>query len=189
MGETPPPKYALDVSLGTNTDINYSCYANRQRKEIQAFFFPVDHVEQHVSHLPQAGERRVHTLFDISVRLQATTNFNLGFSFQQSPNSLTVVMEKNSTLAIQVPWFTTDVGSTSSVKGQLFGVSVKSSLPYQPLGSAAEVAFDTSLQFPRLWNAVQKWKMEFTGKRVQANILFAYIDFVNGRQQLSACAL
>ena len=180
LGQTPPPKYALDVTLGSNTVINYGCYGNRQRKEIQAFFFPVDHVEQSISCLPQPGERRIHTAFDISVSLTSSAQLNLGFSFQQSQHYLSIAMETNSTVSIQVPWITSASGSTSSVKGQLLGVNVNSSLPYPFLGKAAHLEFDTSLHFPRLWNSVQKWEMKFSGERVEANILFAYIDFVNG---------
>lgn len=180
LGQTLPPKYAVDVTLGTNTVINYGCYANRQRREIQAFFFPVDHVEQIVSQLPQAGERRIHTMFDISVSLGSCAKFNLCFSSESSPQNLSLSIDTKSTLAIQVPWVTTDTGSTSTVRGKLLGLSVKSSLPFQPLAKAEEVTFEVDLHFSRLWNAVQKWKMKFSGKGVQANILFAYIDFVNG---------
>ena len=180
LGQTPPPKYAVDVTLGTNTAINYGCYANRQRKTIQAFFFPVDHVEQVVSRLPQAGERRIHTLFDVSVTLSSPAEFNFYFTFQQSLHYLSVSMATRSSLAIQVPWVTSTSGSVSSVKGQLNGACVKSSLPYQALGSAAELTFQIDLSFPRLWNAIQKWKMRFSGQQVQANIMFAYIDFING---------
>jgi hypothetical protein len=180
LGQTQPPKYALDVTLGTNTVINYGCYANRQRREIQAFFFPVDHVEQMVSRLPEAGERRIHTVFDISVSLGSSAEFNHYFSFQQSTHFLSIGIDANSTLDIHMPWITTDSGSTSTVRGQLLGLSVKSSLPYQPLGKADDVTFKIDLHFPRLWNAVQDWKMKISGKGVQANILFAYIDFING---------
>lgn len=31
LGETQAPKYALETTLGTNTVVNYGCYANRQR--------------------------------------------------------------------------------------------------------------------------------------------------------------
>ena len=181
LGLTPPPKYALDVTLGTNSVIHYGCYANRQRREIQAFFFPVDHVEQFISRLPQAGERRLHTMFDISVSLGSPAEFNLCFSFEQSLHYLCISLDTSSSLAIQVPWVTTATGSTSTVNGQLLGLSVKSSLPYQALGKAEEVTFEVDLHFPRIWNAIQQWKMKFSGKGVQANVLFAYIDFVNGK--------
>lgn len=181
LGQTAPPKYALDVILGTSTVINYGCYANRQRKEIQAFFFPVDHVEQPVSRLPQAGERRVHSMFDISLSLSTPTEFNILFAFQQSLHCVSIGMGIDSHLSIHVPWVTADSGSTSSVNGHLIDVCVKSSLPYHPLGSAATISFQVDLHFPRLWNAVQKWQMKFSATKVQANIMFAYIDFVNGK--------
>lgn len=179
LGQTPPPKYALDVTLGTNTIVNYGCYANRQRRELQSFFFPVDHVEQAVSHIPQAGERRVHSMFDINVSLSSPAKFNVLF-IQQSLHSLRLWLGSGSQLSIHVPWLTGSAGSTSVVKGQLVDICVESSLPYQRLATAASISFQVDLQFPRLWNAVQKWQMKFSGQKVQANILFAYIDFVNG---------
>lgn len=120
-------------------------------------------------------------MFDISLSLASSAEFNLCFSFQESPHRLSVALEAQSTLAIHVPWVTTASGSTSGLTGQLVGVSVCSSLPYPPLGRAADITFQVDLHFPRLWNAVQKWQMKFSGKSVQANILFAYIDYVNGR--------
>ena len=55
----------------------------------------------------------------------------------------------------------------------------------QVLGSADSMDFQTDLQFPRLWNATQTWNMRFTGDSVQANILFAYIDFINGELSIN----
>lgn len=180
LGKTPPPKYALEVTLGVNTVVNYGCYANRQRREIHSFFFPLDHVEQAVSRLPQAGERRIHTMFDITVSLASSAEFNILFAFQQSVHHLSITMATASSLSIHVPWVSTEEGSTSSVQGHLLSVAVQSSLPYQPLGKAADISFEVDLYFPRLWNTMQKWQMRFTGRHVQANILFAYIDFING---------
>lgn len=180
LGETTPPKYAVDVSLGSHSVINYGCYANRQRREIQSFFFPVDHTEQPISHVPQAGERRIHSIFDIYVSLSSAAKFDVLFAHEQSLHRISIEMGTNSQLSIHVPWVTDASGSVSTVKGELLDVCVKSSLPYQPLGSAATIAFQVDLHFPRLWNAVQRWKMNFSGERVQANVMFAYIDFVNG---------
>ena len=181
LGQTQPPKYALDVVLGNSSVINYGCYANRQRKEIQAFFFPVDHIEQAISRLPQPGERRIHSMFDISVSVNSSTEVNLIFSKDQLQHQLSIAVAADSSLSIHVPWVTSASGSTSSVEGQLLDVSVKSSLPYQPLGSAASVSFKVDLHFPRVWNALQEWTMEFSACKVKANILFEYVDFVNGK--------
>ena len=120
-------------------------------------------------------------MFDISVSLSSSTEVNLLFSFEQSLHQLRIVMAAESSLSIHVPWVTTASGSMSCVEGQLLGVSVQSSLPYQPLGNAASLTFKVTLHFPRVWNAMQEWKMEFSASKVQANILFAYIDFVNGK--------
>lgn len=182
LGPTQPPKYAVDVLLGNDSVFNYGCYANRQRKEIVAFFFPVDHTEQAVSRVPQPGERRIHSMFDISVSTSSATQVNLIFSHHQVQQHLTVGVAAGSSLSIHVPWVTSGSGSTSSVEGQLLDVSVKSSLPYQPLGNAASVSFNVALHFPRVWNAMQTWNMQFTACKVQANILFAYVDFINGKQ-------
>lgn len=181
LGQTQPPKYALDVVLGSGSVINYGCYANRHRKEIHAFFFPVDHVEQAISRLSQPGEKRIHSTFDITVSLSSSTEVNLLFSYQQSLHQLSISMAADSSLSIHVPWVTSASGSTSTVEGQLLDVSVKSSLPYQPLGSAASISVNVALHFPRVWNALQEWTMEFSACKVQANILFAYVDFINGK--------
>lgn len=37
-----------------------------------------------------------------------------------------------------------------------------------------------ALQFPRVWNATQKWDMKLNAFNVEISVLFSYIDFVNG---------
>lgn len=180
LGTTPPPKYALDVILGANTLINYGSYANRQRRELQAFFFPVDRVEQPISREPQPGERRIHTMFDISVSLSSPAQFNIPFSFQNTLHQIHIALGTQSLVSVHVPWVTGDNGSRSVVKGELQNVCVESSLPYKSLGNAGLISFTVNLDFPRVWNGLQTWDMHFSGSAVQANIMFAYIDFVNG---------
>ena len=119
-------------------------------------------------------------MFDISVGLSSAASLQLLFAFQQTSHHLKISLGGGSDLSIHVPWLTDPTGSTSIVKGQLVDISVESSLPYPHLGSAQTISFNVDLHFPRLWNAVQKWQMKFSGTGVQANVLFAYIDFVNG---------
>ncbi len=40
--------------------------------------------------------------------------------------------------------------------------------------------FKVDLHFPRVWNATQTWDMTFGASKVEVNIFFSYIDFVNG---------
>ena len=180
LGPTPPPKYAFDVILGSNTIINYGCYVSRQRKKLYSFFFPADHTEEAVSDQPQPGEKRSHTMFDISVRLSSAAEFNIPFAFQGTLQQLSMCLGTGSSLSFHVPWVTEQFGSISEVEGEFLELSVKSTLPYQPLGSCETLAFEVILQFPRVWNGLQKWDMNFSGRKVQVNIMFAYIDFLNG---------
>ena len=181
LGQTSPPKYALDVTLGNGTVINYGSYANRQRKELQAFFFPVDRMEQVVSRERQPGERRIHTIFDINVSASSHTEFNVVFNFEESLHRLNIGLGAQSSLSIHIPWVTTEDGSTSVIEGNLLDVHVMSSLPYRPLGNAVTISFLVDLKFPRVWNGIQRWNMKFSGTKVQANVMFAYIDFINGK--------
>lgn len=180
LGDTAPPKYEFAATLGDNTIVRYGSYANNLRKLLQYAIFPNDHVEQIVSRTPQPGERRVHTMFDISVTLASTAKFEVPFTWKQTVHSLTLLLGQKSHLEIHAPWLTEEKGSTYTIQGSLQDVGVSSSLPYPCLGCAGCVGVAVTLDFPRLWNGVQKWAMKFTGERVQANILFAYIDFING---------
>ncbi len=141
----------------------------------------MDKVEQTVSREPQAGERRVHSVFDISVSLISPALFKLLFSIEESLHHLSFTLGTHSKLGIHVPWLTAESGSKSVVDGDFSGLCVHSSLPYPSLGSADSVSFRVDLHFPRVWNGIQEWKMKFHGRKVHANIMFAYIDFINGK--------
>ena len=184
LGQTAAPKYEFAATLGANTVVTYGTYANNLRKLLQLSLFPNDHMEQAVSREVQPGERRVHTMFDIAVTLSSSAKVIIPFSWQRSLHSLTLSLGQHSHLEIHSPWLTERSGSTYTVQGQLQEVGVVSSLPYPTLASAASVHYEITLDFPRLWNGVQKWDMKFSGERPQVNILFAYIDFVNGEIEL-----
>ena len=183
LGENPPPKYAFDVKLGTNTVINYSSYGNRQRIQLQKFFFPNDHTERPFTVLPEPGQKRIHTMFDVYFHaLHPLIVYHLFSDRHGNSTHLAIAAGAGSTISIHQPWVYAQDGQLSVVKGSLNNIHVNSSLEYQTLGSAESLEFQTDLQFPRLWNATQTWDMRFTGDSVQANILFAYIDFANGKK-------
>ena len=181
LGETQPPKFAFDVVLGENSVINYGCYANNLRPGLQNFFFPNDYVEKSVTVHPGPGERRIFTRFDISFTVSSETEFYLLFSNSKgSPHHLKIDLSPHSTITIETPLTTGPDGYSSVVRGDLAGVKVSSSLDYPTLGQADSISFIVDLHFPRVWNATQTWDMKFMGRNAQANVLFSYIDYVNG---------
>ena len=160
--------------------MTYGSYANNLRKLLQFAIFPNDHMEQVVSRKPQPGERRVHSMFAISISLAAPAKVDIPFCWKQSVHSLTLSLGRQSHLEILAPWLTDLHGSSYTIRGQFQEVGVVSSLPYPCLGCVGNMGCDVTLDFPRLWNGIQKWDMKFSGHHAQVNILFAYIDFVNG---------
>lgn len=182
LGETQPPKFAFDVVLGENSVINYGCYANRLRPGLQNFFFPNDYVEKSVTVHPGPGERRIFTRFDVSFTVSSETEFYLLFSNSKgSPHHLKIDLSPHSMITIETPLTTGPDGYSSVVRGDLAGVKVSSSLDYPTLGQADSISFIIDLHFPRVWNGTQTWDMKFTGRNAQANVLFSYIDYVNGK--------
>lgn len=180
LGETQPPKFAFDVVLGENSVINYGSYANRLRPHIQQFFFPNDYCLKSVTSHPEPGEKRIFTRFDVSFTLSTEAEFYLLFSNKETPQHLKIDLSPSSTLTIHTPLTTDAHGYSSTIQGELCGVKVSSSLDYPTLGQADSVSFIIDLHFPRVWNATQTWDMKFTCRNAQVNILFSYIDYVNG---------
>ena len=180
LGETQPPKFAFDVTFGENSVINYGCYANRLRPGLQSFFFPNDYVVKSVSSHPEPGERRVFTRFDVSFTLSSEAEFHLLFTDKKNPQHLKINLSPRSSITIQTPLTTQPDGYSSTIQGELYGVEVSSSLDFPTLGRADSISLAVDLHFPRVWNASQTWDMKFTGRNAQANILFSYIDYVNG---------
>jgi len=120
-------------------------------------------------------------MFDVNVEATSRLTFYQYFTdSHKSPAHLAIVVSAGSNVAIHQPWIYDREGQVSVVEGGLRNVQVNSSLDYSVLGSADTLEFRTSLHFPRQWNATQIWDMRFTGDSVQANILFTYVDFVNG---------
>lgn len=185
LGETQPPKFAFDVLLGENSVINYGCYANRLRPNLQRFFFPNDYIVKSVSSDPEPGERRRFTRFDVSFTLSTEAQFYMLFSNKGVPHHLKIALSPHSSLVIQTPLTTTVDGYSTNIQGELLGVKVSSSLDFPNLGQADSVSFIVDLHFPRVWNATQTWDMKFSGRNAQVNILFSYIDYVNGESDLS----
>ena len=181
LGETQPPKFAFDVVLGENSVINYGSYANRLRPRLQQFFFPNDYVVKAVTSAPGPGEKRIFTRFDVSFSLSSEADFYLLFSNKGTPQHLKISVGPPSKLIIHTPLTTSIDGYSSTIQGDLSGVKVSSSLDYPSLGQADSVSFLVDLHFPRVWNATQTWDMRFTGRNAQVNILFSYIDYVNGK--------
>ena len=190
LGETQPPKFAFDVVLGENSVINYGSYANRLRPCLQQFFFPNDYVVKAVTSNPGPGEKRIFTRFDISLSLSSEAEFYLLFSNNKgTPQHLKIGLGPPSTLIIHTPLTTNADGYSSTIQGDLSGVKVSSSLDYPSLGQADSVSFLVDLHFPRVWNATQTWDMRFTGRNAQVNILFSYIDYVNGKEHIMSCTV
>ena len=181
LGETQPPKFAFDVLLGENSIINYGCYANRLRPNLQHFFFPNDYVVKAVSGHPGPGEKRIFTRFDVSVTLSTEAELYMLFTDKGNPHHLKIDLSPHSTLTLQTPLITGANGYSSTLQGDLYGVKVSSSLEFPSLGQADDISFIVDLHFPRVWNATQTWDMKFTGRNAQVNILFSYIDYVNGK--------
>ena len=185
LGETQPPKFAFDVMLGENSVINYGCYANRLRPNLQQFFFPNDYVVKSVTSHPGPGEKRIFTRFDVTVTLSSEAEFYLLFRDKDTPHHLKIDLSPQSTVTLHTPLTTAADGYSSTVKGDLSGVRVSSSLDFTTLGQAESISFAVDLHFPRVWNSTQTWDMKFTGRNAQVNILFSYIDYVNGKSLIS----
>ena len=116
----------------------------------------------------------------MSFSLSSEAEFYLLFSNKGNPQHLKICVGPPSKLIIHTPLTTSIDGYSSTIQGDLSGVKVSSSLDFPSLGQADSLSFLVDLHFPRVWNATQTWDMRFTGRNAQVNILFSYIDYVNG---------
>ena len=126
------------------------------RHLLQTFFFPNDYTERPASHMPQAGERRVYTSMDITVRLTSQGSFNIPFHDRkdvghvlymhcrcmyllfklQKLHQIGLSLEEGSEVKVHQPWVTNDDGYTTSVTGTLKSVVVTSDLSFPHLARA-----------------------------------------------------
>ncbi len=132
LGDNPSPKYAFDVKLGSNTVVNYSCYGNRQRNQMQKIFFPNDHTEKPYTQLPEPGQRRIYTMFDIFIETTSPlTAYHLFSDRHGHTAHLAVAIGTGSRISLHQPWVYARDGQLSVVKGSLRNVQITSSLDYQ----------------------------------------------------------
>ncbi len=153
LGDNPPPKFSFDVKLGKNSVVNYSSYGNRQRNQMQKIFFPNDFTEKPYTELPDPGQRRIYTVFDVFIEATSPlTAYHLFSDRHGNIAHLAIAIGEGSKLSLHQPWVYAKDGQVSVVKGNLKTVRVTSSLDYQ-VEYRTKVAL-SFLQFMTKFNSV-----------------------------------
>ncbi len=145
LGDNPPPKYAFDVKLGKNTVVNYSSYGNRQRNQMQKIFFPNDFTEKPYTKLPDPGQRRIHTMFNVFIEATSPlTAYHLFSDRHDNIAHLAIAIGTGSKLSLHQPWVYARDGQLSVVKGNLHCVRITSSLDYQVINRVSRWIISSS---------------------------------------------
>jgi hypothetical protein len=178
--QMPGPRFLFSIDIGAETKINYGPWAHRQRFYLQRLFVPHDYMEEPVTVLPTAGQKRIFTNLDVVLSAPHGAELNILFREGTNVSNLKLKADKESHIVINQPWITNMDGYTSVLKGVITSPQFTTSLPYSQAANGHSLQLNVKLHFPRRWNELQKWDMQFSAEKVLCTIMIHYVDFFDG---------
>ncbi|KAF9586262.1 hypothetical protein BGW38_007796 [Lunasporangiospora selenospora] len=176
-----PPEWSLDLIIDDGV-LSYGPWADRQRAEMQNFFFPNAYRHLEPTHEPQPGEDRVHAALQIMVTFSSSVTIkiptqekskdwkynDLDFQAVQAGKSarpfgwLELKALNGSMISVDIPMVYGPEGYRNVVLVELQGPTVTSSVNYAPVINLKELKIVCQLNNPLEWNAQRDWDFEFT---------------------------
>eukprot|EP00117_Sycon_ciliatum_P006875 scpid3800/ scgid1201/ Uncharacterized protein KIAA1109; Fragile site-associated protein homolog len=179
------PQWHLDVEFGAEltgsrrsritetTTVTWGPWADRQRANLQRFFFPQSYQAMEVTPRPEEGKIRAHTAFNFNVYLRTPAVVEFVFA-NESPDTSSMYLEAGATsfLNMTYPWLVEPSGVTVTTDVTLVDVNVSTSLLYRPWIDTERLELKLAQKYPLEWNGVQDWKTTVA----LSNTAFVYLD-------------
>ncbi|XP_026670200.1 transmembrane protein KIAA1109, partial [Ceratina calcarata] len=177
MVEAMPPIWGIDIKCGKGTDFSYGPWADRQREHLFKFFFPNDYQPLKVTKTPVTGEKRQVQSFDIRLSTLNEATIDILFSKNRETNAVHINVGPGSYLEITMPWIVLQDGYTTKITGQLLHLEATTSLQYRSLVESETLEFSVKCHYPIRWNDHQEWKLNLTGCKATANLVYSHKEF------------
>ena len=185
----PPPEYTCSVWVAPTTHIYYSPWHNVHRLALHRLLFPWDYSTRDVDPVPSRGKKRIYNNFIVSFQIlnelpcnvqPPQLQLHIGFNDARAERKyslLNISCGVDSYVTIDYPWRETDNGNNPKVFGNVSHFSAYSptyTLPH--LADIKSIEFNLSMQFPRKWNALQKWVYNLKVDHARINFVFSFVD-------------
>ncbi|KAF9302036.1 hypothetical protein BGZ74_005928 [Mortierella antarctica] len=192
-----PPEWAIELIIDEAV-ISYGPWADRQRAEIQNFFYP--NAYRSLDPTPEAkpGEDRIHAMLQISVTFSSSATIKIPtqekskdwkyedpeFQAVQGGKSmrpfgwLEMKAAQGSMITVNIPMIYGPEGYKNVVLVELQDLVLTSSVNYAPLIALKELKMACQLNNPLIWNAQRDWDFEFTMDSAKIFLLRDHITLV-----------
>ncbi|KAF9433956.1 hypothetical protein BGZ76_008757 [Entomortierella beljakovae] len=174
-----PPEWGLELIIDEAV-ISYGPWADRQRAEIQNFFFPNTFRTFEQTPEAQPGQDRIHAMLQFMDWKYMDPEFQAvqGGKSMRPFGWLEFKAAHGSMIQVDIPMIFGLDGYKNMVLVDLQNLVVTTSVNYAPLFSLKELKMVCQLQNPLIWNAQRDWDFEFTLDTAKAFILRDHITLI-----------
>ncbi|KAE9555244.1 hypothetical protein FO519_001495 [Halicephalobus sp. NKZ332] len=163
--------------LDSNTVFSYGPWADKQREELYSFFYPPEYSTAPVTEMPKKGQRRIYLQHDVRVSLLKEATIDIWFMRAEELNYVHTGVKQGSSFEFTVPWITTEQGFVTNFKGCLLCMESTTSLPLRNFIDCETMRFNVSVQYPRTFNALQKWHLSLELHKISTWIVWDHKRF------------
>ncbi|KAG0319921.1 hypothetical protein BGZ97_001164 [Linnemannia gamsii] len=192
-----PPEWSIELLIDEAV-ISYGPWADRQRAEIQNFYFPNSFRSVEVTPEPQPGEDRIHAALQMMVTFSSDFTIkiptqeiskdwkynDLEFQAVQGGKSmrpfgwLELKADRGSLISVDIPMIYGTDGYKNVVLVELYNLVTTSSVNYAPVLTLKELKMVCQLQNPLIWNAQRNWDFEFAMDSANIFLLRDHITLI-----------
>ncbi|MFH4974720.1 hypothetical protein AB6A40_001429 [Gnathostoma spinigerum] len=172
-----PPVWESVWRLGKNTVISYGPWADAQRVLLYNFFFPPHHGITEVTQMPKNGQRRILLAHDCRASLINDACLDLWFMRDEEVNALNLRMKPGSSFDFKLPWVINSEGFSSVFHCCMLFVESSTTLVYRKFFECETLRLTVSADFPRIFNAAQKWSYNLEINKIRAWIAWDHKRF------------
>ncbi|KAF9928462.1 hypothetical protein FBU30_002364 [Linnemannia zychae] len=192
-----PPEWSIELLIDEAV-ISYGPWADRQRAEMQNFFFPNSFRSVEVTPEPQPGEDRIHAALQMMVTFSSDFTIKIPtkeiskdwkyndpeFQAVQGGKSmrpfgwLEMKADRGSLISVDIPMVYGVDGYKNVVLVELYNLVTTSSVNYAPALTLKELKMVCQLNNPLIWNAQRNWDFEFTMDSANIFLLRDHITLI-----------
>ncbi|TPX35158.1 hypothetical protein SeMB42_g07226 [Synchytrium endobioticum] len=176
-----PPQWGLDL-LVNNASIFYGPWTDRQRHQLQQYFYPPSYTSQRPSQHLGPDHIRVHTAFKILIQFSGNCSWQIPLREASKDHLFTdwlrgaseglnarkkrhygwfdVKFTTGSIISYTMPLFTSENGCSTEVSVNLKDIVVASSSNHAEMLVSDRLVVSCSMHHPLVWNAFRQWKFD-----------------------------
>ncbi|GJJ73130.1 hypothetical protein EMPS_05488 [Entomortierella parvispora] len=192
-----PPEWGIELIVDEAV-ISYGPWADRQRTEIQNFYFPNSYRSQTETPEAQPGEDRIHAALHMTVTFSSSVTFKIPtqekskdwkyndpeFQAVQGGKSmrpfgwLELKATDGSMVSVDIPMIYGPDGYKNTVQVDLLNLTITSSVNYASVITHKEFNMSCELNNPLIWNEQRNWDFKFSMDSPKIYLLRDHITLI-----------